>query len=337
MTDRELPRAIGRNIAPPDDGLTAPRRWEWVDLGIPAVMLLLFLTGALTSPNFLTPANLLNVLTSASIVGIISLGMAFVVISGGWTDLSVPAVIAAGAIVILSTQPALGTPVSLVLAVAVGALTGAINGILIGYLRSNPVIITLGTNIVILGIAQALVGGRIVYNGDAAATALVNSRILGLPFVVLVFLVLALGTHILLSRTVWGRWTVAVGGNYEAATASGVPARRVRFGAFVLTATFAALSGSILALSLQSVRPVIGAGYDFDAFAAIVVGGISLLGGFGSIPRVLGGLMLVQLLSNIMVLHGLPTAAQGFAKGIVIVVAVATDIALRQRAGRLQT
>lgn len=335
MTDNEIPRVTARNIALPIGRSAALQRWQWVDIGIPAVMILLVLIGIVSSPHFLTSANLLNVLTSASIVGIVSLGMAFVVISGGWTDLSVPAVIAAGAIVLLSTQPFLGTPISLVLAVAVGSLTGTINGILIGYLRGNPVIITLGTNIVILGIAQALVGGRIVYNGDSAATEIVNGRVMGLPFVALVFLLLAFLAHILLSRTVWGRWTVAVGGNYEAATAAGVPARSVRFGAFVLTATFAALSGCLLALSLQSVRPVIGTGYDFDAFAAIVVGGISLLGGFGTIPRVLGGLMLVQLLSNIMVLHGLPTAAQGFAKGIVIVVAVAADIALRQRAGRL--
>lgn len=313
-----------------------PIRWRWVDFGIPGTLVVLFAIGVATSSNFLTFGNLLNVLTSASIVGIIALGMTFVVISGGWTDLSVPAVIAAGAIVLLSGQPLVGTVPALVLAILVGALIGSVNGLLIGYLRTNPVIITLGTNIVMLGIAQALVGGRIVYNSDAAATAVVNGRLFGIPFVVLVFLLLAAAAHVLLSRTVWGRWTVAVGGNYEAAAASGVPARGVRFGSFVLTGTFAAISGCLLALSLQSVRPVIGNGYDFDAFAAIVVGGVSLLGGFGTITRVLGGLFLVQLLTNIMVLHGLPTAAQGFAKGIVIVLAVAVDIALRQRAGRVQ-
>lgn len=308
--------------------------WRWVEFGIPGTVIVLLLLGAVTSSNFLTISNLLNVLTSVSIVGIIALAMTFVVISGGWADLSVPAVIAAGAIVLLSAQPLLGTPLGLVLAVLVGALTGSVNGALIGYLRASPIVITLGSNIVILGIAQALVGGKIVYNSDAFATEVVNGRVLGIPFVAVVFLLLAATTHILLSRTVWGRWTIATGGNYDAAAASGVPVRRVRFGSFVLTGTFAAVCGCLLALSLQSVRPVIGADYDFAAFAAIVVGGVSLLGGFGSIPRVLGGLFVVQLLTNIMVLHGLPTAAQGFAKGIVIVLAVAIDIKLRQRSGR---
>jgi ribose transport system permease protein len=110
--------------------------------------------------------------------------------------------------------------------------------------------------------------------------------------------------------------------------------RLVKFGSFVLTGVLAAAAGCLLALSLQSVRPVIGLDYDFASFAAIVVGGVSLLGGFGSIPRVLGGLFVIQLLTNIMVLHGFPTAAQGLAKGLVIVVAVAVDIKLRRRSGR---
>jgi len=313
--------------------IAAPRT-RWVEIGVPATVLALVVFGALSSPNFLTVGNLLNVLTSASIVGIVAMGVTFVVIAGSWADLSVPAIIAAGAIVLLSTQPLLGTPAALVVALLVGAAAGSISGFLIGYLRANPVIVTLGSNVVILGIAQAIVGGKIVYNSDPVATEIVNGRVLGVPFIVIVFAFIAAAMHILLSQTIWGRWSLATGGNYDAAAASGVPVRLVRFGSFVLTGTLAALSGCLLALSLQSVRPVIGLGYDFDALAAIVVGGVSLLGGSGTVARVLGGLFVVQLLTNIMVLHGLPTAAQGLAKGAVIVIAVAVDIKLRQRSGR---
>jgi ribose transport system permease protein len=307
---------------------------RWVDVGVPAVIVVLVVIGGLSSPSFLTVGNLLNVLTSVSIIGIVALGMMFVVISGSWADLSVPAVIATGAIITLSLQPALGTLPAFAIGIIVGAAAGAINGILIGYVRANPIIVTLGTNVVILGIAQAIVGGAIVYNNDPAASAVVNGRVLGIPFLVVVFALLALCVHFLLARTVWGRWSVATGGNYAAANASGVPVRFVRMGSFVLGGLMAALSGGLLALSLQSVRPVIGSGYEFDALAAIVVGGVSLLGGAGSVWRVLCGMFVVQLLANLMVLHGLPTVAQGLAKGAVIVAAVAIDVQLRKRMGR---
>ena len=304
-------------------------------IGVPATVLLLLMVGSVSSPHFLTVSNLLNVLTSISIVGIVAVGMAFVTMSGGWADLSVPAVIATGAIILLGTQPTLGTLGAMVVALAACALAGAINGIVIGYIRANPIIVTLGSNIIVLGIAQAFVGGRIVYNSDPLANQLVKGKNLGVPFIVIVFLVLALIAHFILARTVWGRWTIATGGNYAAAAASGVPVRFVRGIAFVLTSVLAGVSGCLLALSLQSVRPVIGTGYDFSSFAALVVGGVSLLGGSGSIPRVLGGLLIVQLMSNIMVLHGFPTTAQGLAEGLVIVFAVALDIKLRKRSGGL--
>lgn len=322
---------MSEQILQPSRGRQAIR---WVDIGVPAVIVVLIVIGGLSSPSFLTVSNLLNVLTSVSIVGIVALGMMFVVISGSWADLSVPAVIATGAIITLSLQPALGTLPAFAVGIILGAAAGAINGILIGYVRANPIIVTLGTNVVILGVAQAIVGGAIVYNGDPAASAVVNGRVFGIPFLVVVFGCLALSVHFLLARTVWGRWSVATGGNYAAANASGVPVRFVRMGSFVLGGLMAALSGGLLALSLQSVRPVIGSGYEFDALAAIVVGGVSLLGGAGSVWRVLCGMFVVQLLANLMVLHGLPTIAQGLAKGAVIIAAVAIDVHLRQRMGR---
>jgi ribose transport system permease protein len=305
-------------------------------LGVPATVLLLLVGGALSSPQFLTTHNLLNVLISISIVGIVAVGMAFVTISGGWADLSVPALIATGAIILLHAQPAFGTLWALALAIGACAIAGAVNGMLIGYVKANPIVVTLGTNIIILGIAQSFVGGKIVYNSDPVANEVVLGKIYGVPFIVVVFLGFALAAHFLLNRTVWGRWTVATGGNYAAAAASGVPVRLIRGMSFVFTSIFAGVSGCLLALSLQSVRPVIGIGYDFNSFAALVVGGVSLLGGSGSIPRVIGGLFIIQLMSNIMVLHGFPTTAQGLAEGIVIVFAVAFDIKLRRRSGGLQ-
>jgi ribose transport system permease protein len=304
-------------------------------LGVPATVAVVFLLGALTSSAFLTTANLLNVLTSVSIVGIISMGLVFVVISGGWADLSIPAVMATGGIILLTVQPAIGTIGGFVVALAACAVAGSVNGYLIGYVGANPIITTLGTNIVILGIAQAIVGGDIVYNSDPSASDIVKGRYLGIPFVVYVFVASLLIAHVALSRTVWGRRVFAVGGNRAAAEASGLPTRRVRLSTFALTAIVAGIGGCLLALSLESVRPVVGIGYDFDAFGAIVVGGVSLLGGSGSVARVIGGLFIIQLLTNVMVLHGMSTPAQGLVKGTVIVIAVAVDVRLRRRAGSL--
>src|SRR5699024_10572927 len=136
------------------------------------------------------------------------------------------------------------------------------------------------------------------------------------------------------SRTVLGRWTYATGSNPDASGASGVNVRLTKATAFLMTGGLAGLSGVLLGLTLQTARPGIGAGYEFDAITAVVLGGVSLLGGFGNVPRAIGGLLLVQILSNILLLQGVPTQPQGLVKGALIAGAVAVDVALRQRGGR---
>lgn len=303
-------------------------------LALPVGIVGLVLVGTTVSERFLSTANLLNVLTSMSLVGIVAVGMAFVIISGGLADLSVPATLATGAIVMLRAQPTLGTLGALLLALTAAGLAGLVNGALIGYGRANPIIVTLGVGTIVLGLAQAIVGGAIVYGDDPELAALVNGRLFGLvPFVVVLFAIVAVLGHVALSRSVWGRWTYAVGSNYRATEASAVPVRATRAAAFVLTGVLAGLSGALLAISLQSVRPVIGTGYEFDAITAVLVGGVSVLGGFGSIPRVVAGLFFVQLLTNVLVLQGVSTPAQGLAKGALIALAVGVDVWLRRRGG----
>jgi ribose/xylose/arabinose/galactoside ABC-type transport system permease subunit len=304
----------------------------WV--GLPAALVALMTVGTVVSPKFLTVGNLLNVLTAMSIVGIIVVGMTFVIIVQGLADLSVPATVAIGAIVVLSTQDTLGSVGSIVVALLAAGAAGLVNGLLIGYGKANPIIVTLGIGIIVLGLVQAIVGGGIVYGTASGTPRFLTSRILGIPALVIVFLVIAVIGHLLLSRTVWGRWTYAVGSNYAATEASAVPVRRTRAAAFVLTAFLSGVSGVLLGLTLLSARPVVGTGYEFDAITAVVVGGVSLLGGFGSIPRALAGLLLVQVLTNILVLTGVPTPVQGLAKGSIIAAAVGVDVYLRRKGGR---
>ncbi|WCJ65217.1 MULTISPECIES: ABC transporter permease [Agrobacterium] len=300
--------------------------------GLLLAILLVILYGSFSSPVFFTTGNFINILTSMAIVGIVVVGMTFVLVTGGLADLSVPATIACGAILSLALQPEIGAVPAFLVAIALAGTCGLINGLLIGYIGVNPIIATLGLGTIILGIVQAVVGGVIVYGTDPTIAAFVKSRILGIPLVVLVFLAVAVAGHFVLSSTVWGRWTLATGGNYRAARASTVPVRAVKAGAFVITGLASGLSGGLLGLTLQSARPLVGTGYEFSAITAVVVGGISIMGGFGSVPRAIAGLVLVQLLTNVMVLQGVPTPIQGFVLGLLIAFAVALDVALRRRA-----
>lgn len=299
--------------------------------GLLLAILAVAVVGALTSPMFLTSGNLLNVLTNMSIIGIVVVGMTFVLVVGGLADLSVPATIACGAILSLALQPVIGPLPAFVLAIALAGLCGLVSGVLVGYVGINPIIATLGVGTIVLGIVQSVVGGVIVYGTNPATADIVKGRILGIPVLVLIFLAVALAGHYVLSRSYWGRWTMATGGNAIAAQASAVPVRAVRAGAFVLTGLCAGLSGALLGLTLQSARPMIGAGYEFSAITAVVVGGISISGGSGSVPRAMIGLLFVQLLTNVMVLNGVRTPDQGFILGALIAAAVALDVALRRR------
>ncbi|HJB64559.1 MAG TPA: ABC transporter permease [Candidatus Microbacterium pullistercoris] len=304
-------------------------------IGMPAGIVVLIIVGSLLNDKFLTVSNLTNVLINMSIVGVIVVGMTFVFITRGMADLSVPATVAVGGILVLALQPVMGSIAAGIVGVLVATAAGLLNGFLIGYAGLNPVITTLATGTIVLGIAQSAVGGVIVYGDDKGIQEFLTGRIFGtVPVVVLIFLVIAVLGHLVLSRSVWGRWTYAVGSNPHATRASAVPVRLTRSAAFILTGSLAGFAGVLLGLTLQTARPGIGIGYEFDAITAVVVGGVSLLGGFGSIPRAIGGLLFVQLLTNILVLQGVPTEPQGLIKGGLIAGAVALDVALRRRGGR---
>lgn len=303
-------------------------------IGMPAGIVLLLIIGAVLSDRFFTVGNLTNVLINISILGVIVVGMTFVFITRGLADLSVPATVAIGAILTLSLQPAIGTIAAALVGVIAGLIAGAVNGILIGYAGINPVITTLAVGTIVLGLAQWSVGGVIVYGTDTAAQAFLTGRVFGIPMIVLVFLVVAVIGHLVLSRTMLGRWVYAAGGNPHATRASAAPLALTKASSFILTAALSSLAGVLLGITLQTARPGVGIGYEFDAITAVVVGGVSLLGGSGSIPRAVGGLLFVGLLNNVLVLQGVPTPVQGIAKGALIVLAVSIDVYFRRKGGR---
>lgn len=301
---------------------------------VPVVIVALLVVGMATSPNFLTKSNLLNVVNANSTVGLIALGMTFVAVCGGMVDLSVPANVAMGALVTLGAQDA-ATPVgAALLGIGVATLGGLVNGGLVGFLRINPIVATLGTGSVLLGLSQRLVGGGIVYGTPNTFTDLVSGDLLGIPVFVWTFFAVAAVLHPVLTRTAFGRWTQAVGGNYDASEASGVPVRFTRAMAFVVTGALSGMCGMLLALGNGQARPIIGSGYEFVAVTAVVIGGTSLFGGTGSVARTVGGVLITALIGNLVILIGLPTQSTGLISGALVLTAVAVDAYLRRRAGR---
>jgi ribose/xylose/arabinose/galactoside ABC-type transport system permease subunit len=298
--------------------------------GIVVALIAMLLAGAVLSPVFLTTENLLNVARNVALVGIVATGMTFVVVSGSFVDLSVPAIILAGSIVTMVVQPAVGFAGSVLVGLAASAGLGVVNGVLIGQLRANPVVVTIATSAAILRVAQALVGGAIIYSEDESFKAVARGNTFGFPTVVLIFLALALVAHLVLRRTVYGRWAYATGGNYAAAETSGNPTRRIVAAAFIVSAVGAGAAGILLGSLIGHARVGMGNGYEFDAIAAVAVGGTSLFGGAGGVPRTVLGVVIIGILNNLMILLGVPNEAQGMLKGSLIVGAVGLDVVLRR-------
>lgn len=303
-------------------------------VSIPLAIVALVAIGAFISPSFLTAPNLVNVLNANAAVGLVALGMTFVAVCGGLADLSVPANVAMGALVTLGAQHAVGPFGAALLGLLVATAGGVINGLLIGYLRINPIIATLGTGSVLLGVSQQLIGGGIVYGEPSALADFVKSSILSIPIFVWIFVIVAAIFTPLLSRTAFGRWQLAVGGNYQAAEASAVPVRFTKASAFVLTGLLAGLCGVLLGLSNGQARPIVGTGYEFVAITAVVIGGTSLFGGSGSVLRTVGGVVITALIGNLIILSGLPTQSTGLVTGAIVLVAVGVDVYFRRKAGR---
>src|SRR5699024_4675788 len=217
-------------------------------VGVPAGIGIACVIGVLTSDNFLTVGNLMNVLINVSVLGVIAVGMTFVFITRGLADLSVPANVAVGAILVLALQPQLGTAGAAAVGLVAAGLAGTISGVLIGYGGINPVITTLALNTIVLGFVQWAVGGVIVYGSDTSAQNALNSRVLGVPVIVIILVAVAAIGHLLLSRTILGRWTYATGGNPHATRASAAPVAFTKATAFAMTGLHSGLAGVLLGI-----------------------------------------------------------------------------------------
>lgn len=317
---------------PQTAGRQAARTSELVRRNGVFIALLVVLVGAtLASPAFLDASNILNVLRAVAIVGVMAVGQTFVAIVGGMADLSAGAVVGLSAVVTLGLQSALGPVGATVVGLSVGVTVGLVNGMLVGRFRTNAIVTTIGAGVVVNGLALWYTAGNTMFGGDDAFHAIGTGSTLGIPNIVVAFLIVASAAQLVLSLTAFGRRVYSTGGNYEAARASGIRVRRVVLLAFAISGLTGATAGIMLAALLDQVNYDSGAGFTFSSVAAVAVGGTSLFGGEGSVVRTIVGVVIIGILNNIVVLVGLPLNAQIVVTGAIILVAVAVDSLTRRR------
>ena len=306
----------------------------WQAQGSLVAFLVICLGFALTAPGFTTTENIFNVLRQVAIVGILAVGQTFVVLTAG-IDLSVASLLAFCGIVSAWVEVSqVGTGWAVVAALALGALMGLVQGLIITRMGIPAFIVTLGG-------LSAFRGATLLWNngypviGMGPVYQFFGKGMLGpVPVPVVIFLVVVVLSHLVLTRTKFGRFVYAVGGNPEAARLSGLNVGLVVTAVYVISGLFAGLAGLVLTSRLNAADPVTATGWELNAIAAVVIGGTSLFGGVGSVLGTLLGALIIGVINNGLTLMNVPSYYQQIAVGIIIVLAVWLDHLSKGRARR---
>jgi ribose/xylose/arabinose/galactoside ABC-type transport system permease subunit len=283
------------------------------------------------TPHFLTVSNLLNVAQQSSINAIVAAGMTFVIISGG-IDLSVGSIVALSGVALGAMLQA-GQPIPIAIAgsLGVGILCGLINGLLISIGRLPPFIATLGMMSVARGAALLFTEGRPISGFVESFRWAATGSIGFIPAPVIVMIATYLVAHVVLTRTTFGRYVYAIGGNEEATRLSGVSIAFHKTAIYCVSGVMSAAAAVVLTARLNSAQPIAGMMYELDAIAAAVIGGTSLMGGEGSLGGTLVGALIMGVLRNGLNLLGVSSFLQQIVIGGVIVGAVLVDTLLKRR------
>ncbi|NWF26717.1 ABC transporter permease [Streptomyces sp. PKU-EA00015] len=328
------PASAAQKDAPAATATSAPAGGGRAPLGLRAdvrnlsllgVLAVLIAVGGITKPDeFLAASNLQLVLTQASVIGVVTVGMTFVITSGG-IDLSVGAIVALASVwaTTVATQE-YGFAGILFTAVIVGVGCGLVNGVLIAYGGMVPFIATLAMLASARGLALQITDGKtqIVTVNEVLDLGVKDAYVLGIPPLVLVFAAVTVIGWLLLNRTTFGRRTVAVGGNAEAARLAGIDVRRQRLYLYLLSGLCCGIAAFMLIVLAGSGQNTNGNLYELDAIAAAIIGGTLLSGGRGTIVGSVLGVLVFTTITNIFALNNLETAVQQIAKGAIIVAAV---------------
>lgn len=301
--------------------------------GIFIILLLMIIVSSFINQIFLTRANMINVVRQLAVVMIIACGAQFVMICG-MIDLSPGAVLALagciGCAVYVQTQSVF---LAVLASVGVGITVGLVMGFVITQFNLLPFIMTLAMMNIARGLALIFTDGKPI--NDIGSLAVIGQGYIGpIPIPIIIMLVCVVLVWLVLTKTKFGRYTYAVGGNEHAAEACGINVKLIKLKSYIIDGALVGLSGIVLMSRINSGQPAMGEGYEFDAITAIIVGGTSMTGGAGSIWGTLVGGLIVSIINNILNLQNVSTYYQQVIKGIIIAVAVLIDVSTKAPAKR---
>lgn len=293
----------------------------------------LFLLGvAIAYPTILSAGNVLTVLRQVSIIGVMALGVTFVVIAGQ-LDLSVGSLLSLTTVMVVNLHDQVGPLLAILIMLGAAAVIGSVNGLLVGYLKLNSLIVTLGMLSLLQGLTFIYSGGTNVIIRDPDHTWFAvfgRGFVLHMPVPMLLFLGLAAVLGIVLHFSGYGRRVFAVGGNATASAFSGVRSRRVIFSTYVISALCVGLAAVILGSRVMGSQNTVGQGYELQVLATIILGGTSLLGGSGSMFKTVIGVLILGFIQNALLLLGFAYYAQWVVTWGVIISAVWLDVASKR-------
>ena len=290
------------------------------------VMIVLFLFFTIRTDSFCTANNLLNIARQVAVLGIASVGMTMVILTGG-IDLATGSIITFVNIITayFMVNAGMNMWLAIFISLVASTLIGLINGIAVANLNMPPLIVTFSTQTIFEGLAYIICGGIPIF-GFSKAFAYIGQGYLGaIPFpVILLIIAFAIGGFILV-KSYFGRYIYAVGGNEEAAELSGIRVKHIKYLVYALSGLFAGIAGIVMLSRTNSGQPTAGKGYEFDVITAVVLGGVSVNGGAGKISNVIAGVLIIGMLSNGMVLLNVSSYAQMVVKGLILAFAVGFD------------
>lgn len=306
------------------------------------ILIILIVASAVLSPVFLTANNIFNILRQNTAILLISLGMLFVVLTGG-IDLSVGSIAAVGGMMISQTlvtwnfSSYLGVAVSVLITLVVGTALGSVSGFLVSYLKMAPFVVTLAMMTIARGIAYLITNGQPVRwsemtKGVELMLSFGSETLFGIPYPVILAVIACVLFIVIAKYTVTGRLIIAIGSNQSAVTLAGINSKKYKFLVYAISGFMSALGGIVMTCRSGTGTPMSGEGYELDAIAACVIGGASLSGGKGTVGNTIIGVLVLGLITNVMNLLSVPAYPQQIIKGIIILFAVLVQSidALRQ-------
>ena len=294
--------------------------------GIFIALIILVIFFSVSTDAFLTPGNLINIARQSSMLGIAAVGMAFVLLLGG-IDLSIGSQISLVNIIgaWLMAKAGMNPVFAILISLTVSTSIGFMNGWIIANIKMPPLIVTLASLTILEGLAFIISGGVPIFGFPESFSIIGQGYVSFVPVPVIIMIVIMFIGAFILNKTYFGRYFYAVGGNEEASELSGINVKRVKYLVYTLSGLFAGIAGIVMLSRTNSGQAIAGKGFELDVLTAVVLGGVSITGGYGKINNVVAGVLIMGVLSNGMVLMNINTYYQLVIKGLVLMLAVGFD------------